>query len=289
MIRPLLGVRRSALERFAEQRGLPHVEDETNEEDNYARNRLRHYVLPVLKTVNPAFQEHFSTCAQHLREDDDYLYAQAAEFLTQNPRGLPIAMLLTLHPAVRGRVYRLAAGRGLEHRHIPMLDDLCAGANGRQISFPGGVVRRENGQLVFGAEEPSMSFDAEVIFPGQILCLPKLGLRISCKNEKSPAEIHNSFNTFFFSCESIYGNMTLRPRQSGDQLRLPGRGCTKTLKKLFAEARILPRLRDSIPVLADDRGVLAVYGFGQDQRTLAEPGAPAFAVCFEKIGEDSKI
>lgn len=289
VIRPLLGVSRSALEDFAAQRGLPHVEDETNEGDGYARNRLRHHVLPVLGTVNPAFREHFSACARHLGEDDDCLYAQAEAFLTRNPQGLPAAALLALHPAVRGRVYRLAAGRGLECRHIPALDDLCAGVDGRRISLPGGEARREDGRLVFGMEERPAGIDAAVLFPGQTLCLPALGLRISCKNEKSPAEIHNSFNTFFFSCESIYGNMTLRSRQAGDRLRPPGRGCTKTLKKLFAEARVPPRLRDRIPVLADDRGVLAVYGFGQDQRTLAAPGAPVFAVCFEKIGEDSEI
>ena len=137
VVRPLLAVPRRELERYARETGIPHREDPTNAGDSFARNRLRHHVLPVLETVNPAFLGNFGRCAARLAEDDACLYAQAEAFLEANP-SLPADMLLALPEAVRGRVYRLAAGRSLEWAHVPILDDLCRGGNGRRVSLPEG-------------------------------------------------------------------------------------------------------------------------------------------------------
>ncbi len=66
--------------------------------------------------------------------------------------------------------------------------------------------------------------------------------------------------------------MMLTSRRGGDAVRLRGRGCTKSLKKLFGEARIPRSSRDGIPVLRDEGGVLAVFGFGADERGTPAPG-----------------
>ena len=52
----------------------------------------------------------------------------------------------------------------------------------------------------------------------------------------------------------------LRSRESGDTMRLPGG--SKSLKKLFIDRKIPAQLRRRIPVIADDAGVLGVYGIG---------------------------
>ena len=52
----------------------------------------------------------------------------------------------------------------------------------------------------------------------------------------------------------------IKTRQSGDEMRLPGG--TKSLKKLFIDRKIPAAQRDSVPVIADERGVLGVYGIG---------------------------
>ena len=56
------------------------------------------------------------------------------------------------------------------------------------------------------------------------------------------------------------GEIVVRPRQSGDEMRLPGG--TKSLKKLFIDRKIPASQRPHIPVIADEKGVLAVYGIG---------------------------
>ena len=88
-------------------------------------------------------------------------------------------------------------------------------------------------------------------------------------------EIHNSFNTFFFKSDSIRGKITVGCGCGGEEIRLPGRGCTKTLKKLFQESKTPPVQRKATPVLYDDDGVIAVYGFGIAERCAAAPGEMA--------------
>ena len=74
--------------------------------------------------------------------------------------------------------------------------------------------------------------------------------------------------------------LVVRPRRSGDALRLPGG--TKTLKKWFIDRKVPAARRGLVPVFADDSGVLAVYGLGQNLDRRAAEGEPAILFDIEK-------
>ena len=73
LIRPMLKTPRAAIDAYVEEFHLPFVEDETNADDKFSRNRLRHQVLPVLKTINPRVVEVAGTMTDTLREDHRFL------------------------------------------------------------------------------------------------------------------------------------------------------------------------------------------------------------------------
>ena len=79
LIRPLLAVSRREIEAYLTEHGIPHVEDSTNTDAAYARNRLRHQVIPILRALNPRLSEHTAQTMGFLRSDNDYLNAQALE------------------------------------------------------------------------------------------------------------------------------------------------------------------------------------------------------------------
>ena len=64
------------------------------------------------------------------------------------------------------------------------------------------------------------------------------------------------------------GTVVVRSRLPGDEMRLPGG--TKSLKKLFIDQKIPASQRSRIPVLADERGVLAVFGLGVNLDRLSQ-------------------
>lgn len=64
-IRPLLGFYREELRDFLRSQGRSWVDDETNDEDCYQRNRIRHHVLPALvRQINPRAAEHLASLAE---------------------------------------------------------------------------------------------------------------------------------------------------------------------------------------------------------------------------------
>ena len=79
-------------------------------------------------------------------------------------------------------------------------------------------------------------------------------------------------------CDKIEGQLLVRTRQPGDSIRLLNRGCTKTLNKLFTENKIPKALRDVIPVVSDDEGVVWVYGMGVSQKCAATAGSKNVAL-----------
>jgi tRNA(Ile)-lysidine synthase len=63
--RPVLSVSRADLEEYARTQEIAYVEDESNRDPRYARNALRHQVMPALAACFPGFQQRFARTAQH--------------------------------------------------------------------------------------------------------------------------------------------------------------------------------------------------------------------------------
>lgn len=68
IIRPLLNFTRQEIEEFASNEKIKWREDSSNASDKYLRNKLRHDVIPILKSLNPAFTESFKQTTAHLKQ-----------------------------------------------------------------------------------------------------------------------------------------------------------------------------------------------------------------------------
>ena len=78
VVRPLLTTSRAEIVAYLEANGVAHVEDSSNTDEGYARNRIRRQVVPVLRQLNPRLTESAAETMGYLRTDNDYLNAQAA-------------------------------------------------------------------------------------------------------------------------------------------------------------------------------------------------------------------
>ena len=74
----------------------------------------------------------------------------------------------------------------------------------------------------------------------------------------------------------------VRCRNEHDEIKLAKRP-TKSLKKLFVEARVPKMRRENIPVIADEKNVLAVYGFGQNEIYLPKAEEKVFCIEIKKV------
>ncbi|HLA55579.1 MAG TPA: tRNA lysidine(34) synthetase TilS [Flavobacterium sp.] len=68
IIRPLLVFSRSDIENFANENGIGWREDSSNASDKYLRNKIRHDIVPALKSLNPNFIDAFNDTSNHLQQ-----------------------------------------------------------------------------------------------------------------------------------------------------------------------------------------------------------------------------
>lgn len=73
IVRPMLQTPRAAVDEYVAAHSLPFVEDASNADVSYARNRIRHQVLPVLRSINPKVAEAAGRMTDTLRRDLEFL------------------------------------------------------------------------------------------------------------------------------------------------------------------------------------------------------------------------
>lgn len=73
IIRPLLFVTRKEIEQYLTQKNIAYVQDETNEQTIYARNKMRHKVLPQLEQINERATAHIASACEEMQETVDFL------------------------------------------------------------------------------------------------------------------------------------------------------------------------------------------------------------------------
>lgn len=179
LVRPLLGwARRAETASYCRARGIVVRADALNEDERFARVRVRRQLLPLLATFNPRVVEALTRTAELLRADADALDAQAAQLLaaaqvatdyerTVSP--LRVDVLRAAAVALRRRAIRrwLQAGRGdlrrLTLTHVRAVERLLAGERGGRVAeLPGGArVERRRGLLIFHRAAPSLQLPVE--------------------------------------------------------------------------------------------------------------------------------
>lgn len=255
VIRPMLTVTRDDVEAFLEEYALPHVEDSSNETDDFLRNRIRHSILPLMRTENPRIGENLSAMALLLRQDEACLQAMIPE--EQMP---DVSRLKAMEPALRRRALeRFLKAQGVrepEQIHILQAEQLLYHwSPSASMQFPGGVtIGRQYDRLVRLECAPELP-ETRLSVPGET-CIG--GKRFVSEYATDLEERPDSV----LVCPA--GALTVRSRRSGDTVRLPGG--TRSLKKMYIDRKIPASQRAAVPVLADDRGVLAVFGIGTDIR-----------------------
>ena len=138
IVRPLLDIRRADLRSYVTERALRYREDASNSDLQFARNRVRHELMPVLEAFSPGIVPVLAREAALARQDEEYLEASAIELAssivlkTDCDLEIDAAALKGLPPALASRVVRQAltasaGGRFIGFQHIQRVLELAGG------------------------------------------------------------------------------------------------------------------------------------------------------------------
>jgi tRNA(Ile)-lysidine synthase len=108
--RPLLKVSSAAIRTWLQDRSIPFIEDPTNTDTRFLRNRIRHDLLPQLREVFPHIADSVSRSASHAAQAQELLDAMAKEdaqaLLCNDSTGLRISSLQVLPRPRQANVLR---------------------------------------------------------------------------------------------------------------------------------------------------------------------------------------
>jgi tRNA(Ile)-lysidine synthase len=195
LARPLLDLTHADALAYCAARGWTPCEDPSNQDRRYLRNRVRHDLLPLLRTYNPRLDDTLLRNARALAADEAYLAAAAdrawavlATVVTDDAVTLDGAALAALPGPQRRRVLVRAAARltggepALEARHLALLEDLLArpaDIRERALHLPMGLLAMREGdrlalrrRLVGGGRADEA---AGPVSPGEARALPVPG------------------------------------------------------------------------------------------------------------------
>lgn len=279
IVRPMLTVERAEIEAYLKEHGVPHVEDESNHDPAYTRNKVRLRLLPLLEELNPRAAAHIAAAARRLREDEDELARQAAQITEQGleiPHGLAVNVEL-LREAPRPIALRACgqllerAGLGGEAVHREGMLALALGEDpSAALDVPGGRVWRQYGLLALSRSREAAPPKPRELAEGEIRWGKWV---IGCVPAVCPEKAYLTPHNFYLKPDRY----AVRSRREGDALALGDRP-RKTVKKLMIEGRVPAGRRDFVPVLALGEQVAALGGFGPGRECLAAPGAPALHI-----------
>ncbi len=250
LIRPMLDVTRTEVEDFLAEHWIRFRTDSSNHTDQFFRNRMRNHVIPLLKQENPSLSTALSAAAQRIRQDAELLDDLARELDNTDVPALRAAPA----PLRRRALERLFQAHGFPEpsaAHLEQAEAVLFSANpSARVTLGGLTLRRVYDRLALEREQIVLL--PRVLPMEGTVELPEIGMTVKTAVVSEPGG---------FTVRTC-GPMTLRARQPGDTITRPGG--TKSLKKLFIDRKIPQWERLAVPVIADEQGVLGVYGIGPD-------------------------
>jgi tRNA(Ile)-lysidine synthase len=279
IIRPLIECSRAEVLAFLRAADLPFCEDSSNRDRRFLRNRIRHEVLPLLQSIQPAVKHRLAIAAQFIGDELVLLRDQDAERLAAvaGPDGV-----LPVSAAADSRLVRawLRAQRGdlggLTLAHFRAVGRLAHGRrpNGQVVLPHGQRVVREYGRLLFRARQPAPAPTPQrLLVGGSTLCLES-GWRIGAElrpfdaqSWRRPADLFE----LFADAALVSGPLVVRTVRAGDRIQPLGLHGHRKLQDVLVDRKVPIQTRRTCPVVELDGKVFWVPGIVRSSQALVTP------------------
>lgn len=256
IIRPLIEISSKDIRDYCTANSIPYRIDSSNSDNTYSRNYIRNEALPVLFKQNPNLENAFSLFISDANEDMSFIENSVNDLYNEavTDKGVLISKIDNAHISLVKRVifkYFSSKAVTLDRVHLDKVMKLINTPGKCQIKGDTFAVSNDKYLMLKSISPCSISYS----FITEILNI---------------SEFDKKYVDFYCDYDKIVGRVQVRQRLAGDTISPAGRGCTKTLKKLYNELKIPTDIRESIGVVADDLGVIGIVGYCVDKRVTVD-------------------
>ncbi len=269
--RPLLNCRRQQIIDYASEYKLDWVEDASNRDTVFLRNRLRQQLIPQLRDINPQFDAGIARLTQQIQIEEDYWQHRVAENFSQliisQDDGLRLnrIALLKHHPALRMRLLRegLLQVRGslqrIEAVHLDAIENLVVDSRSQcQLDLPTVWVARRYDQIWFRPSAPEVAtpFNLSLGIMGEVELPDGRAIHLTVSDE----QLGESAQVAEFAAADLNLPLQVRSWLPGDRFNPSGMAGSKRLKKYFSDNHIELEERSRVPILVSGAEIIWLAG-----------------------------
>ena len=249
--KPLLNMQKSELYEYAKTHQVPYIEDVSNQETVYERNKIRHEIIPALKQIDPDYETHLVEFSRRVRETSYQLKLQASFSVTHQ---LSKKRLLSLNTILQEEIIRLWLKR---HHVIPSKIHVERVLKELQNSKPNVEIKLKDTLFI------QLSYDAiSIIHKNKDVVMSSIQVEheglfgdkhVSIFYDNKP---NNTLPLIEICYNKLIFPLTVRYRQPGDTLRF--HYGQKKLKDHLINIKYPKYLRDSL-ILIEDQSQHILY------------------------------
>lgn len=251
--RPLIYLTKEEILNYNKENNIPYAIDETNNTDDYTRNKYRHKILPLLKEINPKIHNKFIKFSNNITECSDYIDRTVNEVFkniyVDNHIDLNNFYLLDnyiqkkLLEKILLNIYKNEINK-ISEIHVNLILDLIYSPKVNSIiNLPGNIkVAKFYNMLIFDYKENINEYDYkmenETIINGGIIKFI------------DECDILKSNYVLRLNKKDVKWPLHVRSRKVGDKIAL--KNGTKKVGEILSEAKIMKSERDIYPIVCDD-------------------------------------
>lgn len=282
LIRPLLCVTREEIESYLSDCEQVYIQDSTNFEEDYTRNKIRLNVIPYLeKNINFNVKEHINNLSKIALDTENFMssytdkvYERIVKYTNEDIEQymIDIELFNKEEYIIRQRIIRKCiltlVGRlkDISNVHIDDIAKLSDKNVGKYIVLPYGIVCKRGYRTLNMYIARENITEEEILYEeiklNQEYFLPYYNKHIifECIQYEKSMDIPRNDYTKWFDYGKMNDIVVLRNRKSGDKIQLNPEGTTKKLKDLMIDLKINKEERNSIPLVAHGQEVLWLIG-----------------------------
>ncbi|MCC8190340.1 MAG: tRNA lysidine(34) synthetase TilS [Planctomycetes bacterium] len=301
--RPLLTLGREQLQAYAVAAGLAWREDASNRDHRFARNRIRHRILPTLEALVPGFRDRLLARAEALGREEAYLVdrgrhlAAALVWPEHGGRFLSLTPDAMDDPEVFAYVLRQVVEEELGSRLpygavLSRLAELAtAGCLGETVSLPSRLrVRKERDGLFFFYDErlAAANHPSDTLLPDPPFRVLVEGLEVTAEwlptGGRPPAADQADPEVEWLEPTAIRWPLRLRPPRPGERFRPLNAPGSRKIQDILVDVKSPRRARRLARVLADHAGALWIWPYRLGHRArLKGPSNRALRVRIREV------
>ena len=281
LIRPMLGLHRSDVEDYLRSRGEVAREDSSNADLRYARNRVRHMIMPALKELNPAAVDAITRLVADARQHRELVATHSAEpvphdneidsgMLSRLPQPVAAFMLEQMHSRA---IPERDSDAQLERHHIEKAMRLASRREPSEMHLPGGVTLRNRYGKTSVARSDDGGLSAAPIHGGLRLAIPGgvelpdgscITTEVAAPPESFAGAVDGGNTSAWLSSALMREDgLIVRGRLAGDRYTPLGSEYAVKVQDLLVDSKIPAERRDSVPIVVtrSDGRIAWIGGF----------------------------